>query len=98
MGDNRQDIDQALDGMSVAPAPEASNNAARDPRQDAGQDEAIEKRLQKNPGSVEAQLDHGLDETMDGSDPVSIIQPGKSSDEPPPSSGYDAEAERKRQG
>lgn len=93
MGDNRQKMDDAMDAMSVAP--EASNNAERDPRQDAGQDESIERRLRKNPESVEAQLDAGLDETMDGSDPVSVIQPGKSTEEPPASSGYDAEAERK---
>lgn len=93
MGDKRQNMDDAMDAMSVAP--EASNNAERDPRQDAGQDESIEKRLQKNPESVEAQLDAGLDETMDGSDPVSVIQPGKSAEEPPASSGYDAEAEQR---
>lgn len=93
MSDNRQNMDEALDGMSVAP--QASNNAERDPRQDAGQDRSIEKRLQKNPHSVEAQLDEGLDETMDGSDPVSVIQPGKSTDEPPASSGYDPEAEKR---
>ena len=87
-------LDEAMDAMSVAP-PQASNNAERDPRQDAGQDRSIEKRLQKNPYSVEAKLDEGLDETMDGSDPVSVIQPGKSAEEPPASSGYDPEAERR---
>lgn len=91
--DNSQAMDEALDAMSVAP--NASNNAERDPRQDAGQDRSIEHRLQRDPESVEARLDHGLDETMDGSDPVSIIQPGNSADEPPASSGYDPEAERK---
>ena len=103
MSDDRQnttsgmdaDMEGALDAMSVAP--QASNNSARDPRQDAGQDRSIEKRLRKNPHSVEAKLDEGLDETMDGSDPVSIIQPGKSSTEPAPSSGYDPEAERRLQ-
>lgn len=93
MGDNRQNMDEALDAMSVAP--QASNNAERDPRQDAGQDRSIEKRLRKNPSSPDAKLDEGLDETMDGSDPVSIIQPGVSADEPPASSGYDPEAERR---
>jgi hypothetical protein len=82
-----------MDAMSVAP--NASNNAERDPRQDAGQDRSIEKRLRKNPDSVEARLDSGLDETMDGSDPVSITQPGTSASEPAPSSGFDAEAERR---
>lgn len=92
MGDNGN-MDQALDAMSVAP--QASNNSERDPRQDAGQDRSIAKRLQKNPHSVDAQLDEGLDETMDGSDPVSVIQPGKSLEEPPASSGFDPEAERR---
>lgn len=91
-GMTNQGMDDALDSMSVAP--NASNNAERDPRQDAGQDRSIEKRLQKNPESLEAQLDRGLDETMDGSDPVSVIQPGKSAEEPPASSGFDPEAER----
>lgn len=94
MGDDKQNMDEALDAMSVAP--NSSNNAERDPRQDAGQDRSIEERLQKNPESVEARLDHGLDETMDGSDPVSITQPGSSSTEPPASSGFDPEAERRR--
>ena len=92
--------DRALDSMSVAPAdPEdGAPNAgigARDPRQDAGQDKSIAKRLEKNPDSVDARLDNGLDETMDGSDPVSISQPGAST-EPAPSSGYDPDAERAR--
>lgn len=86
-------MNEALDAMSVAP--NASNTGERDPRQDAGQDRSIHKRLQKNPHSVDAQLDEGLDETMDGSDPVSVIQPGKSLEEAPASSGYDPEAERR---
>ena len=68
--------------------------ADRDPRQDAGQDKSIAKRLQKNPGSVDARLDNGLDETMDGSDPLAISEP--SGGEPAPSSGYDEDAERNR--
>lgn len=94
--DDREKMGEALEGMSVAPGGQASTDGPRDPRQDAGQDRSIEKRLRKNPGSLEAQLDSGLDETMDASDPVSVIQPGKSSD-PAPSSGYDADAEKKRQ-
>lgn len=83
--------DRALDSLSVAPN---AGNMARDPRQDAGQDKSITKRLQKNPDSVDARLDNGLDETMDGSDPVAISEPDGS--EPAPSSGYDEEAERSR--
>lgn len=90
--------DRALDSMSVAPDdPDASAVPAGlgNPRQDAGQDESIARRLQKNPDNVDARLDNGLDETMDGSDPVSISQPGVSS-EPAPSSGYDPDAEGAR--
>ena len=87
--------DRALDSMSVAPEAPNAGIGERDPRQDAGQDESIARRLKKDPENVDAQLDNGLDETMDGSDPVSISQPGVSS-EPAPSSGYDPDAERDR--
>lgn len=83
--------DRALDSLSVAPN---AGNMGRDPRQDAGQDKSIAKRLQKNPDSVDARLDNGLDETMDGSDPVQISAPD--SGEPAPSSGFDEESERSR--
>ncbi len=79
--------DRALDSMSVAPDQDGTGGS-RDPRQDAGQDKSITKRLQKNPDSVDARLDNGLDETMDGSDPVSISEPSDDG-EPAPSSGYD---------
>jgi hypothetical protein len=77
-------------------APSASNQE-RDPRQDAGQDASIAKRLAADPGDVEARLDNALDETMDASDPPEMTQPGKSS-EPAPSSGYSEEDERARRG
>ncbi|WP_242095274.1 MULTISPECIES: hypothetical protein [unclassified Sphingomonas] len=86
--------DRALDSLSVAPA-EDDGDGARDPRQDAGQDKSIAKRLEKNPGSEDAKLDNGLDESMDASDPPSITQPSGSG-EPAPSSGYDADAEAGR--
>ncbi|QKS01628.1 hypothetical protein F9288_19920 [Sphingomonas sp. CL5.1] len=68
-------------------------------RQDAGQDESIARRLKKDPSSKQAQLDEGLDESMDASDPPSVTQPGQRHD-PAPSSGYDEkeEAERRRRG
>ncbi len=78
--------DRALDSLSVAPADDGREG--RSPRQDAGQDKSIAKRLQKNPDSVDARLDNGLDETMDGSDPVAISEPGARGDFVP-SSGYD---------
>lgn len=61
---------------------------------DAGTDASIEKRLEKNPASKQARLDRALDESMDASDPPATTQPVHSH-EPPPSSGYDAEKERK---
>lgn len=89
------------DGLSVNPddpdasghdAPNASNQE-RDPRQDAGQDESIQRRLERDPTNAQAQLDNGLDESMDASDPISATRPGSSLDEPPASSGYDPDAE-----
>ena len=82
--------DRALDSLSVAPAGDAQEHGheGRSPRQDAGQDKSITKRMQKNPDSVDARLDSGLDETMDGSDPVAISEPGGRGDFVP-SSGYD---------
>lgn len=85
--------DRALDSISVAPD-DNGKGGSRDPRQDAGQDKSITKRLQKNPDSVDARLDNGLDETMDGSDPVSISEPSDDG-EPSPSSGYDEDKERR---
>ena len=54
----------------------------------AMQDEDIAKRLDEDPKDVDAQLDHGLDESMDASDPPSALMPGDSG-EPLPSSGFD---------
>lgn len=65
------------------------------PRQDAGQDESIAARLEKNPESAEARLDNALDESMDASDPPAATQPVHPQ-QPPASSGYDAEAEARR--
>ncbi|MDF2604462.1 MULTISPECIES: hypothetical protein [Sphingomonas] len=64
------------------------------PSQDAGRDESIAERLDKDPKNKDAQLDAGLDESMDASDPPSSTQPG--SGDPAKSSGYDEEAERQR--
>ena len=87
-----QTNDDPLDTLSVAPN---AGNQERDPRQDAGQDESIQRRMEKDPANEQAKLDNGLDESMDASDPVSSTIPG-SSTEPPESSGYDAEAEATR--
>ena len=95
------DTDRPLDTLSVAPdqsdggsAPNAGNQE-RDPRQDAGQDESIARRLERDPENKQAQLDNALDESMDASDPPATTLPGKG--EPAPSSGFDEEAESQRQ-
>ena len=93
MADSTTD-DAATDGLSVAPPPNAGNQE-RDPRQDAGQDESIQRRLEKDPANEQAQLDNGLDESMDASDPISSTLPG-SSTEPPATSGFDEDSEAAR--
>jgi hypothetical protein len=82
----------ALDSIPIAPGVDDFE----DSRQQAGQDKSIAKRLEKNPESADAQLDNGLDESMDASDPPSSTQPGGSGD-PAPSSGFDPQAEAKLQ-
>ena len=59
---------------------------------DAGTDTDIARRLKRNPADTDAQLDCGLDESMDASDPPSVARPGDSG-EPMPSSGFDPDAE-----
>ena len=80
--------------MAVAPPEDADRGPGS--QHDAGHDSSIEKRLQKNPESKEARLDRALDESMDASDPPASTQPVHNHG-PAPSSGYDAEAERKLQ-
>ena len=86
--------DQPLDTLSVAPD---TGGQERDPRQDAGQDASIAARLERDPESKEARLDNALDESMDASDPPASTQPVHNM-EPPASSGFDAEAEKKLAG
>ena len=83
---------KALDSLSVAPGSPEENEHIHHPRQDAGQDESIAKRLERDPESPDAALDNALDESMDASDPPSTTQPGDSG-EPPKSSGFDPDAE-----
>lgn len=86
--------DEALDHASVAPAT-PDDKPATDPRQQAGQDTDLVQRLQDDPEDTDAKLDVGLDESMDASDPPSATQP-MHNEEPPASSGYNAEEERLR--
>lgn len=88
-GDNNPIDPAALDTMSVAP------HDPGETQRDAGQDLSIGERLQRNPGSKDARLDNALDESMDASDPPASTQPIHNQG-PAPSSGYDADAERKR--
>lgn len=86
--------ERALDSLSVAPTDDDEGvGSGHDPRQEAGQDRSIAKRLEKNPHSADAKLDNALDKSMDASDPASVTQPSGATDAPP-SSGYDEEAER----
>jgi hypothetical protein len=82
--------------MSNASGTTPPTHAPAAQAKDAGQDRSIEKRLQRNPESEEAQLDRGLDESMDASDPPASVQPGHGH-EPAASSGYDEKAEKARQ-
>ena len=50
------------------------------------QDDSIAERLAADPTSKQAQLDEGLAESMDGSDPISVTRAGDDG-EPMPSSG-----------
>jgi len=83
--------ERALDSLSVAPN---ASNQDRDPRQDAGQDAAINQRLEEDPADSDARLDAGLDESMDASDPPASTQPVHNHG-PADSSGFDEDAEQK---
>ncbi|SOB79353.1 hypothetical protein SAMN06297144_0504 [Sphingomonas guangdongensis] len=88
------EIEQNVDTtMTVAPD---NPDSSPPTRADAGTDESIAERLERNPQSKEARLDRALDESMDASDPPATTQPVHNH-EPAPSSGYDEDAERKLQ-
>lgn len=85
-------IEETVDQtMTVAP-----DEPDRGQQKDAGHDESIAERLERNPESKEARLDRALDESMDASDPPASTQPIHNHG-PAPSSGYDEEAEKARQ-
>lgn len=70
------------------PAPSADDKAGDPPaRGDAGADRSISERLRRDPGSDDAKLDRGSDESMDASDPPSVTAPGHEG--PADSSGYE---------
>ena len=95
MTDDTNPIDPAaLDSLSVAPAEDDDNDHVHHPRQNAGQDESIAKRLQRDPENKDARLDTALDESMDASDPPASTPPVHNN-APPESSGYDAAEEER---
>lgn len=97
MTENQTSIDpKALDNLSVAPGDPEENQAIHHPRQEAGQDASIAKRLERDPENKDARLDAALDESMDASDPPASTQPVHNQD-PPESSGFDAQKEARLQ-
>ncbi len=89
-------LDPAMDRMSVAPDPQADDEAKGAVHSaDAGTDASIEERLARDPASKDARLDRALDESMDASDPPASTQPIHNN-QIPESSGYDAKAEADR--
>ncbi|WP_430991430.1 hypothetical protein, partial [Escherichia coli] len=67
--DTKMIDEKALDSLSIAPGSPEENEQIHHPRQNAGQDESIAKRLERDPTSPDAVLDNALDESMDASDP-----------------------------
>jgi hypothetical protein len=53
----------------------------------------LEEKLRKHPNDKDAKVDVGSDESMDASDPPSVVQP--ESNEPVPSSGFEEHHESK---
>jgi hypothetical protein len=82
--------EQKTESVSLIPDEHSTSgdadHPAQHPEQGAGQDENLRRRLKEDPADQDAQLDVGLDETMDASDPPANTQPGH--DQPVPSSGY----------
>lgn len=58
----------------------------RAPTQKSPPNRELELKLKKNPGSADAKVDVGSDQSMDASDPVAVTAPG--GNEPVPSSGF----------
>ena len=51
----------------------------------------LEENLRRHPKDLSTKVDVGSDESMDASDPISIVRPDQ--DEPVPSSGYPEESD-----
>jgi hypothetical protein len=85
-------IDDALDGISIAP-PEPGEDGGEKPAIREAHDADTHAALRRDPGHEDAKLDVGLDETFPSSDPPAVSSRGHA--DPAPSSGYDEEAERR---
>jgi hypothetical protein len=57
-------------------------------------EEELEEKLRNNPSDSSTKVDVGSDESMDASDPPSVVQPEHG--EPVPSSGFDEEESESR--
>lgn len=87
------DITDSIDESISVNSGDGADTPAPTLPQDAGHDESIAQRLERNPDSKEARLDRALDESMDASDPPASTQPVHNQG-PAPSSGYDEDTEK----
>jgi len=74
--------------LGATPVDDISQNSDRPPpvvEQDNPEHE-LEEKVRRNPDNKEAKVDLGSDESMDASDPLSVVQP--QGEEPVPSSGF----------
>lgn len=56
----------------------------------------LEEKARQRPDDLDTKVDVGSDESMDASDPPSVVQPGH--DKPEPSSGFPEESETEKSG
>jgi hypothetical protein len=55
----------------------------------------LDEKLRKHPNDKDAKVDVGSDESMDASDPLSVVRP--ENNEPIPSNGFDEDREADRE-
>ena len=73
---------------------ESSNDNKRRPPPavfSADPESELEERLERDPCNLDAKVDVGSDESMDASDPPSVVRPGNN--DPVPSSGSPGECD-----
>ena len=64
--------------------------------QSRGPEAELEEKLRKHPSDSDAKVDVGSDESMDASDPPSVVQPEHN--EPVPSSGFEEKEKDEKDG